>query len=240
MIDAAPAGYSRPDPALITVNRPDGALVAVIDGVGSWGTGMEAADWARHRLAQRWTSSSPMTPDTLAADILSVAAAIPGELQDPEWGWEFSVAALLVVDETLHALAAGIFEVTVVDAAGFHPIYDPETLMKQLLRSGQLTAEQAATFEHQNLYVGPLVGGSGAGVLARPAPFDLRRDAVVLVGHYRTIHAVRAAGPRDFLSATAAEIQAAGVACGRPASPVVLLRSQPPPGSQGEEITING
>lgn len=80
---------------VIVVRGETQSLAAIVDGAGSWGSGREAADWARERLGERWRRGSSWSPHQLAEDISVAASSTPAVLRDPELGWSFSITCLL-------------------------------------------------------------------------------------------------------------------------------------------------
>ena len=75
-------------------------FVALLDGVGSWGTGVEVAAWMTSALSERWRTERPRSPDLFADAIAATAASIPKQFQDGRFGDAISVFALFLVEAT--------------------------------------------------------------------------------------------------------------------------------------------
>jgi hypothetical protein len=82
-------------------------MVLLMDAAGSWGQGAAAARWFRERLDQAAASWADLSLDDLAVALLSIRRDVPPEMADEEFGWDFSVAALLVKDEAVHVTGLG-------------------------------------------------------------------------------------------------------------------------------------
>jgi hypothetical protein len=91
MIDLATAEYHSA-PGVVEVARDGIILIAVVDGAGSWGTGVEAAAWAAGRLADRGDRRFAGI-ETVVDDVRCLGGEIPERLRDREWGSGFSGTA---------------------------------------------------------------------------------------------------------------------------------------------------
>lgn len=132
-------------------------LAAIVDGAGSWGSGREAADWTRRKLAARWGSARSWRLGGLADDISTVAFSTPTEFRDPEFGWSFSVTCLLASDGFVECVAAGFYRVDVCAPTGVSNVFRPEMLRDRLAARGT-PPETAAHLPHASICLGPFVG----------------------------------------------------------------------------------
>jgi hypothetical protein len=139
-------------------NSDTQSLVAIVDGSGSWGSGVEAADRARHLLDSRWRGTRDWSVAGLARDISEVALSTPANLRDKEFGWSFSVTCLLCTHDVLDLVAAGFYQVDIVGPSGTLTLFRPTMLIDQLLADGTLQPEAVAAFPHRHVCLGPFVG----------------------------------------------------------------------------------
>ena len=134
------------------------SLVAIVDGSGSWGSGVEAADRARHLIDSRWQSARAWSVSSLVSDVSEIALSTPASLRDTEFGWSFSVTCLLCTRDSVECVAAGIYQVDILGPSGSMSLFRPTMLVDQLLADGTLQLDAVAGFPHQNVCLGPFVG----------------------------------------------------------------------------------
>lgn len=224
-IDAAPAAY-RPhsDPAVIHLQSGHANLLALFDGVGSWGYGMEAAAWTRLRLIERWERSVPAFIAAVAEDIATVSGAVPGEFRNTDFGCGFCGAAVLLGAGSVYVTAAGLFGVYLVNQFGLVPIFRPRMLVDQLLEEKQLSPDEIDAFAHQDVCVGPFLADGGKQALKCSGPHDLPPDHILIVAHQRLLRLLAAQPPTSWMNHSAAGLQRTGVQGKIPAYPTIVIR----------------
>lgn len=197
------------------------SLAAIVDGAGSWGTGREAADLSRSILGALWAHNTEWSTSQIMQDINGAAARTPDSLREAEFGWSFSVTALLCSDGVVESVAAGFYRVDVLGPRPTKTLFRPSMLVDDLLAKGSLTPDTAETFPHRNICLGPFVGDNGKVSLAI-AVHTLSPTDTILVTHAARPNAALASGSR--LPDSAAAL-AAMAAPGSYPSPVILARN---------------
>ncbi len=224
-IDVALAAHAfHPDPGVIHVESKHITLVAVVDGMGSWGTGLETAAWTRAYLAERWRRSVPGTMEAVAGDILAACDAIPAELRDDTFGYGFSGAAVLVSAGSVQVAAAGQLAVYRVGASGAVPLFRPRMLIDGLLERGEIQAAEVDGFAHQHVCIQPLLADGGQSALVRSGPHEVPAGDAVIVAHLDLMRLLLQQAPASWVHRSALLLQDAGVKAGVPEHPVVSIR----------------
>lgn len=221
MIDLALAKY-RSAPGVIEVARDGAVLIAVVDGAGSWGTGVEAAAWAAERLAERWDRRFAGI-EAIAGDVRRIGGEVPGGLRDSEWGWGFSVTALVIRGDEIEGVAAGLFDVALVGPSRREMLYEGRTLLRDLVQRGDLAPSEASAFV-PDVYTGTLVGDSDTCEPFRIHRTRMAQDEVVLCARYDVLRRLGGLVAPEWDTGTAAELQALAVERGAPPAPLVLVR----------------
>lgn len=141
-IDTADGDHERALPAIVRASA-DGALqfVALIDGLGSWGCGAEAAARLHDALARVETLPSDIDPAHLINRMCFPFRAVP----DDWWtdGWEFSVVGVIVRATTATIVASGAFTVVHQRGDTRSVVYRPETLADRAVREGKMSPADA-------------------------------------------------------------------------------------------------
>jgi hypothetical protein len=143
---------------MIAQQDEHGTLVAVVDGGGSWGSGIDAAVWVRHELERRWSAPGQLTIEVLKADLDAIVASVPERHRDEVSGWQFSMTAILILGRELHWLAAGLFGLSLIRGGELVRLFKTRMLVDDLEDSGRWSARRLQGFPHANLLTGPLVG----------------------------------------------------------------------------------
>lgn len=223
-IDVAPAAYGfHSDPAVIHLQSEHAAVMALFDGVGSWGYGMEAAAWTRLQLTERWKRSVPDSIAAVADDIATVSDAVPREFRDADFGCGFSGVAVLLGEGVVHVTAAGLFGIYLVNHSEVIPIFQPRMLIDQLLEEKQLSPDELDAFPHPDVYVGPILVDGGKQALKCSGPHDLPPDHVLIVAHQRLLRLLSAQPPASWMNHPAAVLQRTGAQAKLPAYPAIRL-----------------
>jgi hypothetical protein len=135
-----------------------GTLLAIIDGGGSWGSGIDAAVFVREELEQRWEEPGALTTGVMCSDLEDALSAIPARHRDEVSGWQFSLTAILIHGAQLHWMAAGLFGLSLVRQGEQVRLFKTRMLSDDLEDSGRWGARRLRGFPHANLLTGPLVG----------------------------------------------------------------------------------
>jgi serine/threonine protein phosphatase PrpC len=155
-------------------------LVVVVDGSASWGNGQEAAALGMEYLETLWKDTARWSVSQVAEGIVEAGARTPASLRDELCGCGYSVAALLCSAETVACVAAGLYRVDVLGRGARIPLYRPKRLIDQLVSSGEVSREEAASYPEGEIYVGSYVGDSEAAHLESPT-HTVRAGEVVVV-----------------------------------------------------------
>ena len=196
------------------------SLAAIIDGAGSWGTGHEAADLSRSILGALWAHETGWSTAQIVQDVTDAAARTPDSLRDAEFGWSFSVTVLLCSDGVVESVAAGLYRVDVRGPGPTKTLFRPLMVIDDLLAKGALTPDNAETFRHQDVCLGPFVGDNGKVSLAIATHALSPKDAI-LVTHTARRNAALACGSP--LPDSAAALAAMAAPDSYP-SPVIFAR----------------
>ena len=151
-IEIAPAINRRNESRVLDLDAGGGRLVAIFDGSGSWGSGLETAAWVQSRLAEAWKRSPPADAAKLVLDFEAAANAIPDDLKDSEWGLEptwahdFWFAAVLVLGRRVHVITDGSYGALRFGSREVISLYEPRTWVMEQVAAGILT--EAEALEH--------------------------------------------------------------------------------------------
>jgi hypothetical protein len=86
-----------------------------------------------------------------------VAKAIPEELQDSEWGEDFSFAAALLQGPSVQVVAQGRVGVLHFGSGGVLPLYKPGTWVMEQVAAGRLTEAEALEHPLRTVSIGPAI-----------------------------------------------------------------------------------
>jgi hypothetical protein len=187
-IDTASAAYGGGRyPGVIERRAAEWFIVGVVDGVGSWGTGVGAAHWCRGQLADRWARPDPPSPSGLVADIQAVVAELPSEFADPDFGSAFSVALVLARGPECHLVAAGAYGGLLCHRAGYEPVFRPRRWIDAEIDQGRMTVEEGRSHPLRGVLVGPFVGDVGHPPAAIHGPFQIPSGSALVIAEQRAI-----------------------------------------------------
>jgi hypothetical protein len=219
--DSVGAGH-RPDgsPGIVRLQRDGWFLAGVIDGAGSWGWGVEAADWSLARLSEAW-SRGPMDPKRIATDVRKVARSLPVQFQEPDLGPPgFSVALVLVTGAECVAVAAGCYGVVLVDRGGRRDLFRPPVWTDPYVEDGTLGPDAARTHPLRDVLIGGCVADGRDGDLATSDPLKVQPDAALVIAEHRNLDLLGASLPSGPSPARAVQALLA-----RPRLPVVVIEA---------------
>jgi hypothetical protein len=228
-IDAVSAAY-RPgcDPGIVISRDPLRSVVAVFDACGTWGNGMEAAAWARSRLASRWRNSGcPPTIDSAVRDVLDVVATIPATLREGDFECTFDGVIALVEGERVYIAAAGAHGVALVGPAKYVDLFRPRTLLEDARSKGDVDPALGDHLASLDVCVGPyLACPATPNPFTLSGPHELALGDTIVVAYRRLMQVIGPKPSTSWVGTTAAEFQATLVRERNLACPIVTVRHQ--------------
>jgi hypothetical protein len=222
IVDVAPARYVNRDcPGVVEHTTSGWRLAGVIDGVGSWGYGMEAADWVRRDLERRWAALKEPTPEAVVEEIEGSITRLPKDYTDAEEGYSFSVALVLVKGTTLTVVAAGANGVVRLTDTGSQAFFAPRRWIDSLVAEGHITLDVARAHPLRHCVVGPWVADEPRVPPAIFGPFETTDDSAIVVADVRVLSRLARIPPKKRRRMSAQSLQ---LLLQAPATPVVVLR----------------
>jgi protein phosphatase len=208
---------------VLEVTEGDAAVFGVVDGFGSWGSGVEAAEVVLSFLRQRWTNACPTTPLAVAREIVAAEAVIPREWMEGDMGCSFSVALVVHATGTTHVVAAGIFGVCRLDGREAEELFRPHRWVDEQMKLGRLSTQEALDHPLGGLPIGPFMADGSGRMPEIFGPFHVEAGSTLVIAEERILRALLAA-PEGEWPATAAAIQELGTKHRAPGAPVVVGR----------------
>jgi PPM family protein phosphatase len=188
------ADLTRKTRGLLEANRAGivgkhGSLFAVCDGMGGAAAGEIASQLAVDILYERMTEglddAHPLSRDELARRLVrSIEAAglrifQEAKLDRTRRGMGTTVTAAALVDDHLFFAQVGDSRAYLLRGTQFVQLTRDQSLVNQLIEAGQLTEEEAETFEHNNIILQAL--GTADTVQVDLTFCELRRGDTLLV-----------------------------------------------------------
>lgn len=230
-VDRAPASYQgRTDPGIVHVRTEAADVVAVFEGWGSWGSGMDAAEEALHLTAARWTSAAPASIHAAAADVHAIAASLAVARADAFDDRAFSGLIVWVAAETVQVAAAGSLAAVLFGAASTKLLFKPRMLIDLVLEQHTLTPEQIREFPQRHVCLGPYLASP-----VNPAPLAITGlqtvppGGIVVVAERDLVEHLVAEGEPLRPTCSAADLQRRQAALGMPPCPVVVIEAKTHP-----------
>jgi serine/threonine protein phosphatase PrpC len=196
-------------------------LVVVMDGSGSAGNGEEAAALGREYLEKLWRDTARWSVSHVLEGILEAGAHTPPSLRDESFDCSYSVTALLCSGNSVVSLAAGLYRVDVLSRSARVPLYTPKRLLHQLVSSGKLSLEEAASYPLGEIYIGSYLGDSEAARL-ESATHTVRAGEVMVV-----CNDARVAIERITARVPPVRAKAVALECGLVADPGPIVLAMP-------------
>jgi hypothetical protein len=225
-VDVVPGVRLSGDPGV--VDLPVGArrIVALFDGWGSWGTGMEAAARCRAETEARWRNTPPTSLEAAVADVHDIANSTPAEFRADDYDCAFHGVVLLLEGSSIHVAAAGAFPVVLASRSGFMLLFKPRTLGDHVSEERTLLAEELAALPHKDVCLGPyLASDRDLSPLTCSGPHVVPVGGVVLVANPDIIATLESKPPRSWIDCPASELRALDPRSSVP--PVVVIRNKP-------------
>ncbi len=188
------ADMSRKTRGLLEANRtgaigPHGALFAVCDGMGGAAAGeiasQLAVDILYERMVEHLEDGHAMQRDDLARRLVRAIEAAglrifqEAKLDRTRRGMGTTVTAAALVDDHLFFAQVGDSRGYVMRQGQLVQLTRDQSLVNQLIEAGQLTEEEAETFEHNNIILQAL--GTADTVQVDLTYCELRRGDVLLL-----------------------------------------------------------
>ncbi|WP_437828058.1 hypothetical protein [Sorangium sp. So ce1153] len=182
MIDVCAGRYKSSTPPLVRCSSDDRSQIVVLfDGSGSWGTGAEAAAWCRESLAANLAVGPDFTHTEFTQALEAAAATLSDVTRANEWGWSFSVAAIVIRDSVVYGLAAGGFSIGLLrEGAPMRRLFAPDRLVDELVRTGQLSHGDAKTSTYRRILLSPCFGDKPDALRTRAQEALQPGDRVIL------------------------------------------------------------
>lgn len=158
MIAACPSRFEEDCPPLGWCASPTQAGVVLLDGLGSWGTGAEAAAWTRERFAHDFERAPPTSPRAFTEALSRALTELPLSITAEWGGWSFSAAAVLVDGPCWHVASLGRHAIVAVGPRGATTLAAPQRPLDALVASGQVTPAEAEHHSIAHFLQGPFVG----------------------------------------------------------------------------------
>jgi serine/threonine protein phosphatase PrpC len=218
------ADMTRKTRGLLEANRAGivgkhGSLFAVCDGMGGAAAGEIASQLAVDILYERMTEALddalPLSRDELARRLVrSIEAAGLRIFQDAKLdrtrrGMGTTVTAAALVDDYLFFAQVGDSRAYLLRDARLVQLTRDQSLVNQLIEAGQLTEEEAETFEHNNIILQAL--GTADTVQVDLTFCELRRGDTLLLCSDGLSGMVRFEDIREILQSTPEPIEACKV-----------------------------
>jgi serine/threonine protein phosphatase PrpC len=188
------ADLTRKTRGLLEANRAGvvgkhGSLFAVCDGMGGAAAGEIASQLAVDILYERMTESlndaQPLSRDELARRLVHGIEAAglrifqEAKLDRTRRGMGTTVTAAALVDDYLFFAQVGDSRAYLLRGSQFVQLTRDQSLVNQLIEAGQLTEEEAETFEHNNIILQAL--GTADTVQVDLTFCELRRGDTLLL-----------------------------------------------------------
>jgi protein phosphatase len=188
------ADLSRKTRGLLEANRtgvigPNGSLFAVCDGMGGAAAGeiasQLAVDIVYERMVDQLDESQPLARDDLARRLVRAIEAAglrifqEAKLDRTRRGMGTTVTASSLVDDHLFFAQVGDSRGYLLRQGQLVQLTRDQSLVNQLIEAGQLTEEEAETFEHNNIILQAL--GTADTVQVDLTYCELRRGDMLLL-----------------------------------------------------------
>jgi PPM family protein phosphatase len=188
------ADLTRKTRGLLEANRsgsvgPQGTLFAVCDGMGGAAAGeiasQLAVDIVYERMVDALEDSRPLSRDELARRLVRAIEAAglrifqEAKLDRTRRGMGTTVTAAALVDQYLFFAQVGDSRGYLLRDGNLTQLTRDQSLVNQLIEAGQLTEEEAETFEHNNIILQAL--GTADTVQVDLTFCELRRGDIVLL-----------------------------------------------------------
>jgi protein phosphatase len=188
MADLSKRKRAEPEEAFDIELGPDGGLLAVCDGMGGAAAGEIASQLAVDILYERLVDGvgdHPAKRDELARRLVSAVEAAglrifhEAKADRSRRGMGTTVTAAALVDDVLFLAQVGDSRGYILRGDQLVQVTRDQSLVNQLIEAGQLTEEEAETFEHNNIILQAL--GTSDTVQVDLTFAELRRGDILLL-----------------------------------------------------------
>lgn len=148
----------------LVYSQPDGSeSVFLFDGNGSWGSGVEAAGWFREQLADLIHEPDGITPTSIEGTLNELLEILPEHFVNDAFGWQFSLAIVVVEQSTVHVAATGSFAALALCGNVVQRLVAPMRLVEGLVSKGIISKAKAETnHRYRRLITAHQFGTNGA------------------------------------------------------------------------------
>lgn len=209
------ADITRRSRGLLEANRataigPQGAVFAVCDGMGGAAAGEIASQLAVDIIYERLVEGldeQPTTRDTLARNLVRAVEAAglrifhEAKADRSRRGMGTTVTAAALVDDILFLAQVGDSRAYILRGDKLVQVTRDQSLVNQLIEAGQLTEEEAETFEHNNIILQAL--GTSDTVQVDLTYAELRKGDILMLCSDGLSGMVRYEEIRDLLKSSA-------------------------------------
>jgi protein phosphatase len=210
------ADLTRRQRGLMEANRqtqigPQGAVFAVCDGMGGAAAGEIASQLAVDILCEKMIEgldeSAPIRRDDLGRRLVRAVEAAglrifqEAKLDRTRRGMGTTVTAAALVDDVLFLAQVGDSRGYILRQGALTQVTRDQSLVNQLIEAGQLTEEEAETFEHNNIILQAL--GTSDTVQVDLTYVELRKGDILLLCSDGLSGMVRFEEIREILSTSA-------------------------------------
>lgn len=175
------------------------------DGSGSWGSGVEAAEWFRNWLGESLAVCTAVTISSITDALQAGIERLPSHIANNNHHWAFSIVAVIANQNTIQLGVCGGFAATAVSPSRTVPLVTPARLIDALVMRGDVSEARAERHKYANLLCGPIFGQDGQDDLTWTSPIATASETQILIG---------AQGLQRFLNSQPF--------CGRQTDPVIL------------------
>lgn len=152
------------------------------DGSGSWGTGVEAAAWFRHWLANSLKGGDTITTTTITEILQAGIERLPLHIKNDDFHWTFSVVAMIADKATIQLGTCGGFAVSTLSPSQVVSLFAPIRLIDQLVQQGVVREAEAESHKWGRIICGPFFGVGNQDDLIWIHPIATARQTQILIG----------------------------------------------------------
>ena len=190
-------GNSATGNSLQVLEHSDRLLIALCDGVGSWGAGVRAAHAALDSLTQSLQTSSDWSAYQLQQQLISLSQQLYDAYTADKDEPTFSALVVTWDGAALTTIRAGMFGISLLRAGEIVYATRFETLWEQLVAEGQVEEHLYQQFRTQaawiDVYTGPALGNKEpATPLIEQAP-PLAAGDIAIIAEQKVLRFWRAA-----------------------------------------------
>lgn len=182
MIAACASRYTGAAEPLIVGTRHGQLILYMMDGTGSWGSGVEAASWFRDWLADTHMDDLRASPTTVSETLRAGIRQLPPAIRDDDYHWSFSIVAVIADDDTIQLGACGGFAAAAVSGTHIAHLLTPARLIDKLVAEGHVPESEAEGHKYAHVLCGPFFGVDDHDKLTWLPPVAKAAQSLILIG----------------------------------------------------------